>query len=163
MTLQDLPLTDHTRTAVQTSMNNYQRHARLLLTVDTLCLPERIVFCTAHQTAPAVNGRNLTFEEIEQRAEEAFAPLALEGITPVISVYTVEDTNPAKPTHVHRKVRSDHDGKTQYILRQAQPRILFVVSKLAEATAGHLAENEKMQPEQVQPYLDIDKYCSDRN
>lgn len=83
-----------------TSQANYQRHARLQLRVDSLSDGE-VVWCSAWQTNPAVNGQVFTEAEILDRALEGFAPLHDAGYYPVISVLTLDKGTPEKPVTKH--------------------------------------------------------------
>ncbi|MBK7382667.1 MAG: hypothetical protein IPI81_04930 [Flavobacteriales bacterium] len=136
-----LELTPDAFALLQTSHANYQRHARLMLHVDTV--NGRVVWCTAHQPEPAVDGRVLTEAEILERATEAFAPLRTAGYTPIISVVEVGKGTPEKPMIKHRSARDILlDGREGFVLRQARPRMLFaMVGGTLELLAMEKAEH----------------------
>jgi hypothetical protein len=146
-TIQELPITEQARTLIATSIANYQRHARLNLSVDTLT--SKVAWCTAHQAEPAVNGRVFTEAEILERATEAFAPLKEEGIEPIICVYTVADGDPMKSVTKHRLPPVEVvRGQKTAVLRIAQPRVLFTqdesgqlfLIEIEHLSAGHFFE-----------------------
>jgi hypothetical protein len=122
--IDDLPVDERTREVLATSMMKYRRFARLALSVDTIA--DGVVWCTAHQYEPAVNGRVLTAEEIDERARAAFAPLAEHGLTPVVCVYTLDDAPPERPKVKHRSASTYNIGGTRCtVLRIAHPRAIF--------------------------------------
>jgi len=125
------------------SQQQYQQHARLHLSVDTLGA-DKLAWCSAHQSAPAVNDRVLTAEEILERATEAFAPLQQAGFTPIISVCAFGKGTAAKPSPKHRVVEGVAvGGRAAAVLRQAGPRVLFA----AEGGKLVLLASEELVPE----------------
>lgn len=109
------------------SQAHYQRYARLALTVDTLG-PDKLAWCSAHQTAMAANGTILSAAEIMERASEVFAPLQAAGYTPIISIYELNKGTPNAPIKKHRStVGVVVRGMDAVVLRQAPPRMLFTM------------------------------------
>lgn len=138
MEVKCLPILERTHALIQKSIENYQRYARLRLSIDTV--GHKMTWCTAYQYEPAPNGKVLTADEILRRAREAFAPLAEEGLTPIICVYTVSDGSPDAPVTKHRLVEDlEFRGIRSKVLRIAPPRVLFTQDgnelKLLEAEA----------------------------
>lgn len=133
MELSKIPISEHARELIQTSINNYQRHARLRITIDAL--NGRVAWVSAHQYQAAVNGRNLTEAEIIERATEVFAPMKAEGIEPIICPYTVEDHSPSDPVKKHRDAAHVQlRGFTGTVMRMVPPRVVL-----------HMTENEGLK------------------
>lgn len=123
--LAELELAPEAVALLTKSQEHYARHARLNLTVDALGT-DKLVWCSAHQTAEAVDGRVFTEAEIWERAVAAFEPLRSGGYTPVICVYTTRDKSPAKPLTKHRLYPGlSLHGVTSTMIRQSPPRMLF--------------------------------------
>lgn len=121
MNLEELPISEASRALVRTSMSNYQRYARVWLRVDSLVngLTGAFAFCTVAQEE-AGDLRALSAAELLERAEEALAPLAAEGIRPLV---TVKPMNEA--VKKHRSLPTSGDG--QLVLRMVKPRALVAL------------------------------------
>ena len=126
--LDALDLDTATRTQLRTSMEQYGRHARLRLSVDSV--NGKVVWCTAHQSEAAPNGRVLTEAEIVDRAMEAFAGLRTAGYEAIISVVPVGKGTAERLIAKHR-IAPDAvvQGREGMVLRQARPRMLFAMER----------------------------------
>lgn len=111
----------------QTRRNQAQLAAQdgLQVRVDHLS-DDRLLWCTAYQTVPALNGEVFTASAIHTRAEQALAPLRGAGYTPVICAYTLHDGPPDRPQIKHRLFDMVQvHGLRSKVLRVAPPRALF--------------------------------------
>lgn len=120
----DLP--EEARDLVRTSMANYQRHARVLLRIDTV--NDRVVWCTVHQYEAPVNGKVLTEAELLERGTAAFGPLREAGYEPIICVYELDRGTPEKPLNKYRMGGGlEVGGKRCVVVRQKPPRMAFTL------------------------------------
>ncbi|HNR56755.1 MAG TPA: hypothetical protein PKJ19_16425 [Flavobacteriales bacterium] len=124
--LADLELGAEARSVLHTSITQYQRHARVLLRIDTV--QDQLLWCTIHQYEVPVTGDVLSEDELLARAKEVFQPLRAAGYVPVIGVYALEKGVPEKPVTKHRM---GEDlvvlGQPVAVLRQKPPRMLFTL------------------------------------
>lgn len=124
--LDTLDLSDEVRTRIHASITNYQRHARVLLRIDTV--NEGLVWCTVHQYEAPTSGKVLNEVELLERGTAAFEPLRDAGYEPVICVYELEKGTPEKPRTKYRMGMGLHLlGQRVMVVRQKAPRMLFTL------------------------------------
>ncbi|MCB9164827.1 MAG: hypothetical protein H6592_10435 [Flavobacteriales bacterium] len=147
--LDTLDLRDEVRTRIHASITNYQRHARVLLRIDTV--NERLVWCTVHQYETPANGMVLNEVELLERGTAAFEPLLDAGYEPVICVYELEKGTPEKPRTKYRMGLGMHVlGQRVMVVRQKAPRMLLTLNGLEW---GLLAMETEVPKERALRYI----------
>lgn len=125
--LANMDLPEEARELVRTSITNYQRHARVLLRIDTV--NDRVVWCTAQQYELPEGGMALAEAELQLRATEAFRPLQEAGYEPIICVHGYGQGTPEKPTGKYRMAGGLMVlGQECIVVRQQRPRMVFAVT-----------------------------------